>query len=48
MKEKRISAKVSARRHEKLKRYAQQKEKTITQVLEEWIDKLRLEKDTRG
>ena len=35
------------KRKNKLKLYAQQKDKTMTQVIEEMIDKLRLEKDTR-
>jgi len=35
-----IHVKVSERRHAKLKTYAEAKEKTITQLIEDWIDRL--------
>lgn len=43
-----FTIRLSSKRRNKLKLYAQQKDKTMTQVIEEMIDKLRLEKDTRG
>ena len=42
-----FTIRLSLKRKNKLKLYAQQKDKTMTQVIEEMIDKLRLEKDTR-
>jgi hypothetical protein len=44
MKEKRLNIRVSETRLGKLKRIAKQKEKTITQMVEEWIDRLKEEK----
>ena len=41
-----FTIRLSLKRKNKLKLYAQQKDKTMTQVIEEMIDKLRLEKDT--
>jgi hypothetical protein len=35
-----IHVKVSERRHAKLKAYAESKEKTVTQLIEDWIDRL--------
>jgi hypothetical protein len=40
MKKKDIHVKVSEKRQAKLKAYAQAKEKTITQLIEDWIDRL--------
>ncbi len=43
-----FTIRLSLKRKNKLKLYAQQKDKTMTQVIEEMIDKLKLEKDTGG
>ena len=43
-----FTIRLSLRRKNKLKLYAEQKDKTMTQIIEEMIDKLRLEKDTEG
>jgi len=40
MKDKSIRIRLSEKRYLKLKAYAQVKEKTMTQVVEEWIDRL--------
>ncbi|HEY9608182.1 hypothetical protein [Allocoleopsis sp.] len=40
MKEKSIRVRLSERRYSKLKAYAETHEKTMTQVVEEWIDRL--------
>ncbi|HEY9905012.1 MAG TPA: hypothetical protein V6D43_21695 [Candidatus Sericytochromatia bacterium] len=40
MTKKDIHIKVSEKRKEKLKAYAEAKEKTITQLIEDWIDRL--------
>ncbi len=40
MTKKDIHVKVSQKRHTKLKAYAETKEKTITQLIEDWIDRL--------
>jgi predicted HicB family RNase H-like nuclease len=40
MKEKSIRVRLSERRHNKLKAYAQSREKTVTQLIEDWIDRL--------
>ncbi len=40
MTKKDIHVKVSEKRQAKLKAYAQMKEKTITQLIEDWIDRL--------
>jgi hypothetical protein len=40
MAKKDIHVKVSEKRQAKLKAYAQAKEKTITQLIEDWIDRL--------
>lgn len=40
MTKKDIHVKVSQKRQAKLKAYAQMKEKTITQLIEDWIDRL--------
>lgn len=42
-----FTIRLSLKRKNKLKLYAEQKDKTMTQVIEEMIDKLKLEKDTR-
>ncbi len=44
MKESRLSIRVSKNRIEKLRRIATQREKTMTQMIEDWIDKLKEEK----
>ncbi len=44
MKEKSIRIRLSERRYLKLKAYADAKEKTMTQVVEDWIDRLQLPK----
>ncbi len=43
-----MSVRLSLKRIEKLKLYAQQKDKTMTQLIEEWIDRLKLEKKDTG
>lgn len=43
-----FTIRLSQKRRNKLKLYAKRKDKTMTQVIEEMIDKLKLEKDTRG
>jgi hypothetical protein len=40
MKEKSIRIRLSERRYLKLKAYAEAKEKTMTQAVEDWIDRL--------
>ena len=40
MKEKVLRFRVSERRYNKLKSYAESKDKTMTQLFEEWIDRL--------
>jgi len=40
MKEKSIRVRLSEKRYLKLKAYAEAKEKTMTQVVEDWIDRL--------
>ncbi|WP_292752516.1 DUF6364 family protein [Nostoc sp. NMS4] len=40
MKSGRLNLRISERRLEKLKIYAQSKEKTVTQLVEDWIDRL--------
>jgi predicted DNA-binding ribbon-helix-helix protein len=40
MKEKSIRIRLSQRRYDKLKFYAESKEKTVTQLAEDWIDRL--------
>jgi hypothetical protein len=47
MDKKNFTIRLSERRIAKLRRYAKEKDKTMTQVLEECIDKLRI-KDTTG
>jgi predicted DNA-binding ribbon-helix-helix protein len=44
MQKERLSVRVSKNRLEKLRRIAEQKEKTMTQLIEDWIDKLKEEK----
>jgi hypothetical protein len=44
MKESRLNIRVSQSRLEKLRRIAGQREKTMTQLVEDWIDKLKEEK----
>ncbi len=40
MKDKNLHIRMSLKRHDKLKSYAQSKEKTITQLVEDWVDRL--------
>jgi predicted small metal-binding protein len=40
----RLSVRLAASRLEKLRRIAKHKEKTMTQLIEDWIDKLKEEK----
>lgn len=40
MKEKSLRFRLSERRYKKLKLYAESKEKTMTQLIEDWIDRL--------
>ena len=40
MKEKSIRIRLSQKRYDKLKAYAQSKEKAVTQLVEDWIDRL--------
>ena len=41
-----FTIRLSRKRRNKLKVHAQQKDKTMTQVIEEMIDKLKIENDT--
>jgi hypothetical protein len=41
LKPKRLNIKLSIKRFEKLKRYAESKEKTMTEIVDAWIDKIR-------
>jgi hypothetical protein len=40
MKEKSVMIRLSQKRYDKLKLYARNKEKTVTQLAEDWIDRL--------
>ncbi len=40
MKEKSLRFRLSERRYQKLKLYAESKEKTMTHLIEDWIDRL--------
>jgi hypothetical protein len=44
MKKERLSVRVSSSRLEKLRRIAHSREKTMTQLIEDWSDKLKEEK----
>ena len=46
MKEGRLNIRIALSRLEKLRRVASQKEKTMTQLVEDWIDKLKEEKSS--
>ncbi len=48
MKAEKFTIRLNLKRLNKLRLYAAQKEKTMTQLVEDWIDRLRLEEDTRG
>ena len=37
----RLSLRISKKRHDKLRRIAAQREKTVTQLIEEWVDRLK-------
>ncbi|WP_166482321.1 DUF6364 family protein [Scytonema sp. UIC 10036] len=43
----RLSLRITKSRLEKLRKYSEKKEKTMTQLVEDWIDTLEL-KDTQG
>jgi ABC-type thiamine transport system substrate-binding protein len=45
--QKKLSLPVDSERLKKLRRIAKQKNKTLTQSIEEWIDKLKKEKPSR-
>jgi len=40
MKDSRLSLKMSSRRLHKLRSYAASKDKTVTQIVEDWVDRL--------
>jgi hypothetical protein len=40
MERKDLHIRISSKRHEKLKAYAESREKTVTQLVEDWIDRL--------
>ena len=48
MKGKTLTIRLSERRRNKPYLYTAQKDKTITSLIEDWIDSLRLEGDTAG
>ena len=48
MKEKVLTIRLSARRQHKLALYAVQQDKTITALIEEWIDRLKLDRWKAG
>ena len=48
MKKKPLSLRIEESRLEKLKRYADLKKKTMTQLIEDWIDRLPPLPDTDG
>jgi uncharacterized protein (DUF1778 family) len=41
-KEKRLSLRMSQRRMDKIRQYAAEQEKTVTQIVSDWIDRLQL------
>jgi predicted DNA-binding ribbon-helix-helix protein len=45
MERERLSLRITASRLEKLRRVAREREKTMTQLIEDWIDKLKEEKN---
>ena len=48
MRKKQFIIRLSIKRIDKLRLYAKQKDKTMTQLIEDWIDRLKLEGDARG
>ncbi len=48
MKTKSLTIRLSERRRYKLELYAAQNERTITSLLEQWIDSLELKENTEG
>ena len=48
MDKERLSLRIEKKRLEKLRKYAKQKKKSMTRLIEDWIDRLKLEEDTRG
>ena len=47
MNKERLSLRIEKKRLEKLRQYAKQKKKSMTRLIEDWIDRLKIEKDTR-
>jgi len=45
MEKERLSLRITISRLEKLRRVAKEREKTMTQLIEDWIDKLKEEKN---
>jgi predicted DNA-binding ribbon-helix-helix protein len=45
MNKERLSVRITSNRLQKLRRIAEAKEKTMTQLIEEWIDKLKEKPD---
>ncbi|XWK86616.1 MAG: hypothetical protein U7127_20755 [Phormidium sp.] len=45
MKSERLSIRLSPRRHNRLRQYAASQDKTITQVVSDWIDMLPVDKN---
>ncbi|MFB2891923.1 hypothetical protein ACE1CI_03150 [Aerosakkonemataceae cyanobacterium BLCC-F50] len=45
MKSERLSIRLSQRRHNRLRQYAASQDKTITQVVSDWIDTLPVDKN---
>jgi predicted DNA-binding ribbon-helix-helix protein len=48
MTKERLSVRIATSRIEKLRRIAKDREKTMTQLIEDWIDKLKEERKTDG
>lgn len=48
MKTKSITIRLSERRRHKLELYATQNDRTITSLIEEWIDSLKLKENSEG
>lgn len=46
MDKKRLSLRISKSRLEKLRQVAEEREKTMTQLVEEWIDRLKIREDS--
>ena len=48
MSKERLSLRIEKSRLEKLREYAKAKKKTMTQLIEDWIDRLKIPEDTGG